>query len=220
MQVTKKNKATIQRPDFTVSKANQEKAGQIYQNFFTGTKRQLEKNKGNFSTFSMVKRAIAKDKNDPTDAQILDVIKRFEKDKVHSQVAIQLSETAQGQAQNMQKLTLIKMIPFFISLIGILVLGTLAAMQRPFDIQSFEVLRYLIPVGILVPVFIWGMLKRTEAKFEMLTVNILLQASSAYAAAKMQGKGSVAAMQNLGEMRRKSKAMEEKSKVKKKDSKK
>lgn len=218
MQVTKKNRATIQRPDFSVSKANQEKAGQIYQNFYNGTKRQLEKNKGDFSTFSMVKRAIAKDKNDPTDSHILEVIKRFEKDRIHSQVAIQLSETAQGQAQNMQKLTLIKMIPFFVSLLGILVLGTLAAMQKPFDIQSFEVLRFLVPMGILVPVFIWGMMKRGEAKFDMLTVNILLQASSAYAAAKMQGKGSIAAMQNLGEMRRKSKSME--AKTKKKDSKK
>jgi hypothetical protein len=220
MQVTKKSKTTMQRPDFTVSKANQEKAGQIFQNFFSGTKRQLEKDKESFSSFAMIKRMLSKDKTDPSDNHILEVIKRFEKDKLHSQVAIQFSETAQKQAQNMQKLVLIKMIPFIVSLIGILVFATLTLMQRPLSVTSFETLRFLIPCLLLVPVLIWGSMQRAAAKFDMLSLNILLQASSAYASAKMQGKGAVAAMQNLSEMRRKAKAMDDKSKNSKKDKKK
>lgn len=208
---------TLQRPDMSISKANQEKATQLYNNFFSGIKRQVDKDKKQFSTFSMLRRMISKDKTDPMDNHILEAVRRLERDKIHSQVALQLSEIAQSQAQNMQKLTLIKMIPFLVSLLGMIILGSLAFSQKPFDIQSFEVLRFLIPMAILVPVFIWGMIKRSSAKLDMLSINILLQASSAYATAKMQGKGAVAAMQNLSEMRRRSKRMEE---SKKKDSKK
>jgi hypothetical protein len=220
MQVTKKSKTTMQRPDFSVSKANQEKASQIFQNFFTGTKRQLEKDKASFSSFAMIKRIFSKNKVDPSNNHILEVIKRFEKDKLHSQVAIQLSETAQKQAQNMQKLVLIKMIPFIIASIGFFVFAVLTLMQKPLSITSFETLRFLIPCLLLVPVMIWGSLQRSSAKFDMLSLNILLQASSAYATAKMQGKGAVAAMQNLTEMRRRAKSMDEKAKSAKKDKKK
>jgi hypothetical protein len=50
---------------------------------------------------------------------------------------------------------------------------------------------------------------------DMLATNIFLQAASAYASAKLQGKGQIAAMQNLEEMRRKAKTMEAKKSEKK-----
>ena len=71
---------------------------------------------------------------------------------------------------------------------------------------------FTAPLAFFIPLLIWGMNKRKEAKVDMLAINVLMQASSAYSSAKMQGKGSIAAMQNLSEMRTRSKKLEEKNK--------
>lgn len=219
----KNNRATFRQPDFGVNKADLDRANKLYENFYNGTKRSITENpeaKKHFSTFAMISRMVKKDKNDPTDKFILDTVKRFEKDKVHPSIAMQIAEKAQVQAQNMQKLTMIKMIPFFVSFLAIVILGSLTAGVRPWDITSFAVLKFLVPTILLIPVLIWSMRKRSDAKFDMIIINVLLQAASAFASAKAQGKGAVGALQNLGEMRRRSQAMEKSSKKDgKKDSK-
>ena len=63
---------------------------------------------------------------------------------------------------------------------------------------------------------LWGIIQRKSFKYDMLSASILHQVCSAYAAAKMQGKGAVGAMQNLGEMRIRAKSMQEKEKAAKK----
>jgi hypothetical protein len=67
-----------------------------------------------------------------------------------------------------------------------------------------------------IPLFVWGIARRKSAKLDMISINVVLQGATAYASAKMQGKGQIAAMQNLDEMRRKAKSMEKKQKETKK----
>ncbi len=206
----------IKQPDFSVSKVNQERATKLFENFMNATKRNIEKNISEFSTLSALKRLLKGSKNDPTDAQILEVIKRLDRDKINSQIAIQISEFCQIKAQNLQKITLLKLIPFFIGSIGLVVLGSLTLMVKPLSLQNPEIYKFLIPMLIFIPLFVWGILRRKSAKLDMISINVVLQGATAYASAKMQGKGQIAAMQNLDEMRRKAKSMEKKQKETKK----
>jgi hypothetical protein len=216
MQIAKKNRNSIQQPDFSVSKVNQERATKLFDNFMNATKRTIEKNISEFSTLSAIKRLLKGSKNDPTDAQILEVIKRLDRDKINSQIAIQISEFCQIKAQNLQKITLLKLIPFFIGSLGLLVLGTLTLMVKPLSFQNPEIYKFLIPMVFFIPLLIWGIVRRKSAKLDMISINVVLQGATAYASAKMQGKGQIAAMQNLDEMRRKAKSMEKKQKETKK----
>jgi|GEM_PF-1602513 hypothetical protein len=216
MQISKKNRTMIKQPDFSVSKVNQERATKLFENFMNATKRNIEKNISEFSTLSALKRLLKGSKNDPTDAQILEVIKRLDRDKINSQIAIQISEFCQIKAQNLQKITLLKLIPFFIGSIGLVVLGSLTLMVKPLSLQNPEIYKFLIPMLIFIPLFVWGILRRKSAKLDMISINVVLQGATAYASAKMQGKGQIAAMQNLDEMRRKAKSMEKKQKETKK----
>jgi hypothetical protein len=216
MQIAKKNRNSIQQPDFSVSKVNQERATKLFDNFMNATKRTIEKNISEFSTLSAIKRLLKGSKNDPTDAQILEVIKRLDRDKINSQIAIQISEFCQIKAQNLQKITLLKLIPFFIGSLGLLVLGTLTLMVKPLSFQNPEIYKFLIPMVFFIPLLIWGIVRRKSAKLDMISINVVLQGATAYASAKMQGKGQIAAMQNLDEMRRKVKSMEKKQKETKK----
>ncbi len=70
-----------------------------------------------------------------------------------------------------------------------------------------------------LPLLIWGIIRRKSAKLDMISINVVLQGATAYASAKMQGKGQIGAMQNLDEMRRKAKSMDKKSKESKKEKK-
>ncbi len=212
MQVTNKSKTIMRQPDLSISKANEEKGIKVFDNYMNGALRQVSRDAGSFATWSQVRRLISKTKIDPSEKHIFEIVKRMEKDKVHSQVALQLTEMTTSKAQNLQKLTLIKMIPFFVAVLGLLVLSVLILMARPLEFANPIVQRYLIISVIFIPLFIWGLKRRAEAKMDMIATNVLLQASSAYASAKLQGKGQIAAMQNLEEMRRKAKTMEAKSK--------
>lgn len=212
MQQVKRNKVSIQQPDLRVSKNNQKKAEDLFDNFLNGIKRELKKDLRSFSLFASIKRLITKDKTDPASKHVVEVVKRMEKDKMHSQIALQLSETATMQIQNMQKLVLVKMIPFFLSSIGMIICVALASRVRPWDFNNFELQKFLIPLAIILPVFIWSLSKRKEVKVDMLAINILLQSSSAFASAKMTGQGTVAAMLNLEQMKRKAEKLSKKKK--------
>ncbi len=212
MQVTNKSKTIMRQPDLSISKANEEKGIKVFDNYMNGAVRQVARDASSFSTWSQVRRLVSKTKIDPSEKHIFEIVKRMEKDKVHSQVALQLTEMTTTKAQNLQKITLIKMIPFFIAILGLIVLTVLILMARPLAFTNPIVQRYLIAAAIFVPLLVWGLKSRAEAKMDMIATNILLQASSAFASAKLQGKGQIAAMQNLDEMRRKAKTMEAKAK--------
>lgn len=205
----------MRQPDLSISKANEEKGIKIFDNYMNGALRQVVRDAAAFSTWSQVRRLVSKSKVDPSEKHIFEIVKRMEKDKVHSQVALQLTEMTTNKAQNLQKLTLIKMIPFFLAVLGLIVLTALILATRPLEFTNPALQRYLIISLIFIPMLIWGLRRRSEAKMEMLATNIFLQASSAYASAKLQGKGQIAAMQNLEEMRRKAKTMEAKKSNKK-----
>jgi hypothetical protein len=217
MQTTKKNRMLIKQPDFSVSKVNQERATKLFDNFMNATKRNIEKNLQEFSTFSAIKRLVKGSKNDPTDAQILEVIKRLDRDKINSQIAIQISEFCQIKAQNLQKITLLKLIPFFIGSLAMIVLTALALTVKPLSISNPEIYKFILPMIFFLPLLIWGIIRRKSAKLDMISINVVLQGATAYASAKMQGKGQIGAMQNLDEMRRKAKSMDKKSKESKKE---
>lgn len=214
MQLAKKNRMVMKQPDLSVSRVNQERASKLFDNFMAGTKRHIEKNIAEFSTLATLKRFVSRSKNDPTDDQILEVIKRLDRDKVNSQIAMQVAEYCQSKAQNLQRITLIKLIPFFVGMLGMIVLSTLALTVRPLAITNPDMYKYLIPMVIFLPLLVWGMMRRKEAKLDMISINVVLQGATAYASAKLQGKGQIAAMQNLDEMRRRAKSMEKKTKDK------
>lgn len=202
----------MRQPDLSISKANEEKGIKVFDNYMNGALRQVTRDAAAFSTWSQVRRLLGKSKLDPSEKHIFEIVKRMEKDKIHSQVALQLTEMTTTKAQNLQKLTLIKMIPFFLAVIGLIVLTALILATRPLLLTNPILQRYLIISVLFIPLLVWGLRCRAEAKMNMLATNILLQASSAFASAKLQGKGQIAAMQNLDEMRRKAKTMEAKSK--------
>lgn len=216
----KKAKMVMQAPDLSISKANQEKAQKLYSNFVIAIKRQLDSVKSEFSTFKTLLRTIKSEKKDPAEPQILEVIRRMQKDKLHAQVAFQLSEMASANLQNMQKTMIVKMIPYFIGLLGVLISVFLVAMERPFEVTNPQLQRDLMIFVPMLLVFVWGLRQRAAMKFDMLALNIMFQASSAYGSAKIQGKGEIAAMQNLAEMKRRAASMEEKEKSKGKKEKK
>lgn len=212
----RKNKSVFQQPNMDISKNDVAKLDKLYGNFYEGARRQVKSNIKKFSTFSMLKNQFSKKKEDTSDALILEVIKRMEKDKLQANIAINMAEKCQGQAQNIQKTSLIKMIPFLLAVLGIIVSISLALSVRPLSFSNQSLLMYLAPLVLFIPLFFWGSAKRKDAKVDMLAINILMQAASAYSSAKMQGKGAIAAMQNLSEMRTRSKKLEEKNKKAKK----
>lgn len=209
----RKNKSVFQQPNMDVSKNDLAKLDKLYVNFYEGSRRQVKENIKKFSTFAMLKNQFSKKKKeDASDNLILEVVKRMEKDKLQANMALNMAERCQTQAQNIQKTSLIKMIPFLLAVLGIIVCFSLALSVRPLSFTNQSLLMYLAPLVLFVPLFFWGQAKRKDAKVDMLAINILMQAASAYSSAKMQGKGAIAAMQNLGEMRNRSKKLEEKNK--------
>ncbi len=212
MKTMRKNKSVFQQPNMDVSKNDLVKLDKLYSNFFEGSRRQVKTDIKKFSTFAMIKNQIAKKKEDASDPLILEVIKRMERDKLQANLALNIAEKCQNQAQNIQKTSLIKMIPFLVSLLGIIISISFSLSVRPLEFTNPSLIMFTAPLAFFIPLLIWGINKRKEAKVDMLAINVLMQASSAYSSAKMQGKGSIAAMQNLSEMRTRSKKLEEKNK--------
>lgn len=215
MKTMKKNKTVFKQPSFELSKNDVERKEKAYSNFFEGAKRQVKQDLGKFSSFNMIKNLILRKKEDPTNELILEIIKRMEKDKLQANISMHIAQKAQEQSQNIQKTSLIKMIPFLVSVLGIIICVSLGAGVKPLNLANPDLIPFAAPLLVLIPFYFWATKVRKDAKLDMLTINILMQASSAFASAKMQGKGAVAAMQNLSEMRVRSKKLEEKEKQKK-----
>jgi uncharacterized protein YneF (UPF0154 family) len=102
----KKSQTQFTQPDFSLGRNEQDKAEQLYVNFFQGTRRQIEKHFKEFSTINAIKRIFNKTLPDPNDAQILEVIKRMEKDKLLAPMAFYIANKCQSQVFNLQKATI------------------------------------------------------------------------------------------------------------------
>ena len=215
-----KNKVSMQQQSFAVSRQNQGKAVHLIDNFTNGIKRQVQKNLKDFSTIATIKRLIQRSELDPSDKHILESIKRMEKDKIHAQVAIEMSEIARNRAEGMQKSTIFKLIPYFIGIAALLVLVGSSFFAQEYSLSDPTIVRNLIILPFAVALLIWGMVQRNKSKVEMVSANILFQAAAAYASAKAQGKGKVGALQNLQEMRMRAKNQQAKEQAAKKDNKK
>ncbi|MCH2226467.1 MAG: hypothetical protein MK033_01720 [Candidatus Caenarcaniphilales bacterium] len=211
-------RSTFQRPDMSISKNSEDKAYQLIENFFKAVKRQVTANSKEYSTIKTLIRQFKKEEgNDPSDKIIYESIKRMEKDKIQSQVAMAMSQIAERRAQNTQANSMVKMIPYFIGLAGLLVMFVLTVFfSGELNFSNPAITRNLLISLVFVGSLVWGIIQRKSFKYDMLSASILHQVCSAYAAAKMQGKGAVGAMQNLGEMRIRAKSMQEKEKAAKK----
>ena len=214
-----RQKSTFQRPDLSISKGAEDKAYHLIENFNNGIIRQVKSNSSEFSTFKTLARRFNKDTSpDPSDKIIFDSIKRMEKDKVQAQVALAMSQIAERRAQNIQSSSLVKMIPYFIGIAGLITMLVLSLFfSGDLSFSNPVITRNLIISTIFTGLLIWGVIQRKSFKYDILAASILHQVCSSYAAAKMQGKGAVGALQNLEEMRTRSKSMQEKEKAKKKN---
>lgn len=211
---------TVKMPDLSVSKANQEKASKLYGHFLSSVRGQLLRSASEFSTVTTIFRFLAKSKKaDPAEAQVMEVVRRMQRDKIHAEIALQLSETTAHNLQAMQKTVLIQMIPYLLGLLLTITLVVLALLTKPLAFTNPSLQRYLLLLLPAVALFIWGLMARSKMKYDMLALNVLMQASSAYASARMQGKGEIGALQNLAEMKRRAASMEKKNSTKKKESK-
>ncbi len=211
---------TVKMPDLSVSKANQEKASKLYGHFLNSVRTQLVRSGSEFSTISTITRYLSKSKKaDPAEQQVMEVVRRMQRDKLHAEIALQLSETTAMSLQSMQKTIFIQMIPYLLGLLMTVTLVILALFVRPLEFSNPSLQRYLLLLLPASALFIWGLVTRSKMKFDMLALNVLMQASSAYGSAKMQGKGEIGALQNLAEMKRRAASMEKKNSAKKKESK-
>ena len=148
-------------------------------------------------------RFIKKDKIDPAFDYTKEIIKRMERDKLSSQVSMQIIETLMPDVQNMKKDVLIMAIPMIIGVILLLVFSILLAFTKPFSLSNAFIIYYSIGLFIGAVLFGFGMLQRTKVKLNTLSRTMLFQACTAYGAAKMQGQGSFGAFRILEEMKTK-----------------
>ena len=212
-------KSAFQRPDISIDQNAENKAYQLITNFSNGIVRQIEKNPKDFSTWKTIMRQIKKEEpsSDPADKVIFESVKRMEKDKITAQVALAMSQIAERRAKNAQASSFMKMLPYFIGLAGILVMSILTFFfSGELSFANPAIVRNLLVSTIFIGLLVWGMVQRKTFKFDILSASILHQACSAYAAAKMQGKGAVGALQNLEEMRVRAKSMQAKEAAEKK----
>lgn len=218
-QMRVQQKVKMQRPDMSVSKNNQDKASRTLSNYLNAAEKQVKSNYGDFSTLKAILRFVTRDKTDPTEKLILDVVNRMERDKVHSQVALQISEVTMSRVQDIQKSVIFSLLPYLLGLLACAVLGYFVITAQPLSFTNPTIQNCLLGLPFAVGLLIWGSINKKKAKVAMLSTNLVFQAASAFATAKMQGKSVVAAMQNLGEMKRRAQKEESKQKENKKKSK-
>ena len=88
-----------------------------------------------------------------------------------------MSDITMNRLQNQQKVAIFKMLPFLLGVAGALTMALLIAFARPFAFDNPLIQKYLLGLAAFVLLLIWGMLSRQKVKFDMLTNNILFQAS-------------------------------------------
>ncbi len=182
----------------------EDKTRQIITNYIIHAQKYILEHKKDFSSFSTIyHKFIKKDKFDPAFDYTKEMIKRMEKDKISSQVSMQIVEVLMPEVQNIKKDILVMAIPMILGFILIITFSILFSFTRPFVITNPYIIYYSIGMVISCLLFGFGAIQRKRVKLKTLTRTMLFQACTAYGAAKMQGQGSFGAFRILEEMKTK-----------------
>lgn len=181
-----------------------EKVNQLINNYINYSTKHILEHKKDFSSFHTIyHRFIKKDKIDPAFEYTKEIIKRMERDKMSSQIAMKIAEELMPEMQKMRKEIIIMALPLLIGVILLLTFSILFSFTRPFNFTNPLIIYYSIGMFISGILLGFGVFLRTKIKIKTLTRTMLYQASTAYGAAKMQGQGSFGALRILDEMKTK-----------------
>ena len=181
-----------------------DKIKQAINNYLNYAQKHIVEHKKDFSSWNTIyHKFIKKDKVDPTFDYTKEIIKRMDKDKMPSQIAMQIAETLLPEVQNIKKDVLIMAIPLVLGAALLITFTALFSFSRPFTITNHYLISYATGIFVSSLLLGFGLYKRKNIKFKTLTRTMIFQASSAYGAAKMQGQGSFGAFRILDEMKTK-----------------
>ncbi|MBI3590398.1 MAG: DUF4118 domain-containing protein [Candidatus Melainabacteria bacterium] len=182
----------------------EDKSKQLTTNYINHAQKYILDHKKDFSSWNTVyHKFIKKDKVDPSFDYTKEIIKRMEKDKMTSQIAMEIAEALMPEMQNVKKSIIIMAVPMVLGFVLLITFSLLLAFTRPFNFTNSFLVYYLIGVFISSLLFGFGMFQRKKIKLETLSKTMLFQACTAYGAAKMQGQGSFGAFRILDEMKTK-----------------
>lgn len=181
-----------------------EKTIQITNNYLTHAQKHMLSHKKDFSSLhSIYKRFIKKDTSDPIFEYTKEMIKRMERDRMTSNISMQIAENLTPEIKKM-KYDVIKMVlPLIVGFIMLITFSCLFSFTRPFNISNPFIIYWAIGMFVSGLLLGFGIFMRQKIKLTMLSKTMLYQASTAYGAAKMQGQGSFGAFRLLDEMKNK-----------------
>ncbi len=179
-----------------------DKIKQIINNYINHAQKYILDHKKEFSTWNTVyNKFIKKNNTDPAFEYTKEIIKRLERDKIPSQVSMQMVESIMPEMKGMKKEVIFMILPMAIGFILLITFSLLFSFTRPLNLSNPFVIYYAIGMFISGLVFGFGMFQRKKVKLVTLTRAMFFQALTAYGAAKMQGQGSFAAFRILEEMK-------------------
>lgn len=181
-----------------------EKTKQITTNYLNHAQKYIAEHKKDFSSWNTIyQRFIKKEKTDPSFNYSKEIIKRMEKDKLTSQITMQIAEILMPEMQNIKKSIILMAIPMILGFVLLITFSLLLGFTKPFNISNPFIIYYSIGILISTVLFAFGISQRKKIKLETLSKSMLFQACTAYGAAKMQGQGSFGAFRILEEMKAK-----------------
>lgn len=181
-----------------------EKTIQIMNNHINHAQKFILEHKKDFSSWNTIyHKFIKKDNVDPSFNYTKEIIKRMERDKVSSQVAMQITETLMPEMQGIKKQIIFMVIPMALGFSLLITFTFLFSFARPFTISNPFLIYWGIGMLVSGIILMFGLIQRNKIKLQTLTKSMLFQACTAYGAAKMQGQGSFGAFRILEEMKTK-----------------
>lgn len=182
----------------------EEKTRQTMSNYINHAQKYIIEHKKDFSSWSTIyHKFIKKDKTDPAYDYIKEMIKRMERDKISSQVAMQISEILMPEVQNIKKEIILMALPLILGFTLLITFTFLFSFTRPLSFSNPFVAYWSFGIFISSIMLGFGIFQRKKVKLRILSKTMLFQASAAYGAAKMQGQGSFGAFRILEEMKMK-----------------
>ena len=181
-----------------------EKTIQIMNNHINHAQKFVLEHKKDFSFWNTIyHKFIKKDNVDPSFNYTKEIIKRLERDKVSSQVAMQITETLMPEMQGIKKQIIFMVIPMALGFSLLITFTFLFSFARPFTTSNPFLIYWGIGMLVSSIILMFGLIQRNKIKLQTLTKSMLFQAATAYGAAKMQGQGSFGAFRILEEMKTK-----------------
>ena len=163
-----------------------DKVKQIISNHTNYAQKYILDHKKDFSSWNTIyHKFVKKDKIDPSFDYTKEIIKRMERDKITSQIAMQISESLMSEMKNIKKEVLLMAIPMALGFILIITFSILLGFTKPFSLSNHFVFYYALGMFVSSIMFGFGVFMRKKIKLKTLTKTMLFQASTAYGAAKM-----------------------------------